>query len=235
MVRSTRRLLVPVAALLAGVLLLAGAVLAQPAYSDSGSGGDGGDGGSASSASTLTISTPSTLPNAHVGTQYTAYIEASGGEGGPIRWKLVSGSVPEGLRFVGDDFRLTQTTGVVGTPRTVQTRTFTVEAEDAADNTARKTFSITVDPALPLQVTNGSDVLAAGRVGQSYATSLFANGGVRPYTWAVVSGALPPGLGLSGNVISGTPSTAGSFGFTAQVTDSAGSRASQAFTINVSP
>jgi large repetitive protein len=226
MVRSTRRLLVLVA------LLLAGGLLAQPAFGDSGSGGDGG---STSSTSTLAISTPSTLPNAHVGAQYTAYIEASGGEGGPIRWKLVSGSVPDGLRFVGDDFRLSQTTGVVGTPRMVQTRTFTVEAEDAADNTARKTFSITVDQALPLRVTNGSDVLAAGRVGQSYATSLFASGGVQPYTWSVVAGGLPPGLSLGGNVISGTPSTAGSFGFTAQVRDSAGSTASQAFTINVSP
>jgi hypothetical protein len=183
----------------------------------------------------LQITTTSPLPNANVGTEYTAFIEASGGNGGPIRWRLVAGSVPDGLRFVGDDFRLTQTTGVVGTPRTQQTRTFTVEARDQAGNTTRKSFSITVDPPLPLVITNGTDTLSPGTVGQSYANSLFASGGVRPYTWSIVAGALPPGLSLSGNTISGTPTTAGSFVFTAQVRDNQGTTARQQFTINVSP
>lgn len=183
----------------------------------------------------LRIVTTSPLPNANVGTEYTAFIEASGGSGTPIRWKLVAGSVPDGLRFVGDDFRLTQTTGVVGTARTVQTRSFTVEAQDQAGTTTRKSFSLTVDPALPLRITNGTDVLSPGTVGQPYANSLFASGGVQPYRWAIVAGALPPGLALSGNTISGTPTTAGSFTFTARVTDNQGSTASQQFTINVSP
>jgi hypothetical protein len=183
----------------------------------------------------LQIVTASPLPTANVGTQYTAFIEASGGEGRPIRWRLVSGSVPDGLRFVGDDFRLSQTTGVVGTPRTEQTRSFTVQGQDPAGNTARKAFSITVGPPLPLQITNGGDVLAPGTVGRSYANSLFASGGVQPYRWAIVAGALPPGLALSGNTISGTPTAAGSFTFTARVTDDRGATASRQFTINVSP
>ena len=182
----------------------------------------------------LRITTTSPLPNANVGTEYTAFIEACCGNGGPIRWKLVAGNVPDGLRFVGDDFRLTQTTGVVGTPRTQQTRTFTVEARDQAGNTARASFSITVNAPLPLQITNGSDVLAPGTVGQAYATNLFASGGVQPYRWAIVAGALPPGLRLEGNSIRGTPTTAGSFVFTARVTDDRGVTASRQFTINVS-
>jgi hypothetical protein len=183
----------------------------------------------------LRIVTTSPLANANVGTEYTAFIEAAGGSGTPIRWRLVAGSVPDGLRFVGDDFRLSQTTGVVGTPRTVQTRTFTVEARDQAGSTARKSFSITVGAPRPLVITNGTDVLTPGTVGRSYANSLFASGGVQPYRWAIVAGALPPGLALSGNTISGTPTTAGSFAFTARVTDNQGSTASQQFTINVSP
>lgn len=180
------------------------------------------------------IATASPLPTANVGTEYTAFIEALGGNGGPIRWKLVSGSVPSGLRFVGDDFRLTQTTGVVGTPTRTETSTFTVEARDGSGATTRKTFTIQVNPPLPLAITNGGNVLAAGTVGQPYATSLFATGGVRPWTWSII-GALPPGLSLSDNRITGTPTTAGSFTFTARVRSADGQQAEQAFTIEIRP
>lgn len=180
------------------------------------------------------IATRSPLPNANVGTEYTAFIEAFGGNGGPIRWQLVAGQVPAGLRFVGDDFRLTQTTGVVGTPTRVGTTSFTVEARDASGARTRATFTITVDPPLPLRITNGGATLAPGTVGQPYANSLFAFGGVRPWTWSIV-GTLPPGLRLSGNTISGTPTTAGSFSFTARVRSADGQQAEQVFTIIISP
>jgi hypothetical protein len=180
------------------------------------------------------IITASPLPNANVGTEYTAFIEACCGNGTPYRWRLVGGSVPDGLRFVGDDFRLTRTTGVVGTPTRVQTTTFTVEARDGAGATARKSLSMTVDPALPLEITNQGSVLAPGTVGQSYANSLFASGGVRPWTWSII-GSLPPGLSLSGNTISGTPTTAGTFSFTARVRSADGQQAERIFTISVSP
>jgi hypothetical protein len=51
--------------------------------------------------------------------------------------------------------------------------------------------------------------------------NLFASDGVQPYTWSVVTGALPPGLALpkGENTISGTPTTAGTFTFTIRVTD----------------
>jgi Putative Ig domain len=180
------------------------------------------------------IVTTSPLPNANVGTEYTAFIEALGGDGGPIRWSLVAGRVPDGLRFVGDDFRLIQTTGVVGTATQVETTTFTVEARDAAGATTRRTFTLTVDPPLPLEITNQGNLLAAGTVGQPYATNLFAFGGVRPWTWSII-GTLPPGLRLDGNQISGTPTTAGSFTFTARVRSADGQQAERVFTINISP
>jgi hypothetical protein len=83
-------------------------------------------------------------------------------------------------------------------------------------------------------ITNQSSTLAPGTVGASYATSLFADGGVQPYAWSIVAGQLPPGLGLSRNVISGTPTTRGTFTFTARVTDSGGQQASREFSITVS-
>lgn len=54
-----------------------------------------------------------------------------------------------------------------------------------------------------------------------------ATGGVPPYTFAIIAGALPPGLTMtSAGVISGTPTTMGSYTFTVHVTDSASSTAS---------
>jgi hypothetical protein len=180
------------------------------------------------------IVTASPLPNANVGTEYAAFTEACCGNGTPYRWSLVAGKVPAGLRFVGDDFRLTRTTGIVGTPTRVETTTFTVEARDGAGTRTRRTFSITVDPPLPLEITNQGGVLAPGTVGQPYATNLSASGGVRPWTWSII-GNLPPGLSLNGNTISGTPTTAGSHPFTARVRSADGQQAERGFSITISP
>ncbi|MBL8217574.1 MAG: BACON domain-containing protein, partial [Bryobacterales bacterium] len=63
-----------------------------------------------------------------------------------------------------------------------------------------------------------------GLVGSAYNASLTAGGGTSPYIWVtqLVSGALPPGLSLnSAGVLSGTPTTAGSYAFSARVNDAA--------------
>jgi hypothetical protein len=71
----------------------------------------------------------------------------------------------------------------------------------------------------PLTITTTS--LPNGTLGQSYTTTLQATGGTAPYTWTIATGSLPPGLSVSSStgVISGIPTTAGTYAFTAQVTD----------------
>ena len=57
---------------------------------------------------------------------------------------------------------------------------------------------------------------------QGYWTMLRANGGVPLLHWTVIRGKLPPGLELQDSgVITGVPTTAGEFRFTAEVNDSA--------------
>jgi len=61
-------------------------------------------------------------------------------------------------------------------------------------------------------------------VNSPYSTVLQAQGGVGVYTWSISGGSLPPGLTLNSMTatISGTPTMAGNFPFTAKVTDGGG-------------
>ena len=63
-----------------------------------------------------------------------------------------------------------------------------------------------------------------GEVGAAYSDQLTVTGGTSPFTWSVSAGTLPPGmiLGATSGLLSGTPTTAGSYSFTVKVTDHAG-------------
>jgi alpha-tubulin suppressor-like RCC1 family protein len=89
-----------------------------------------------------------------------------------------------------------------------------------------------------IPLTLNTTTLAAGRVPVPYHTTLSASFGTLPYTWAVTSGALPSGVTLDATTgtISGAPHNAGTFTFTAQVTDAVGATAQRTLhlTINAS-
>jgi len=78
-----------------------------------------------------------------------------------------------------------------------------------------------------------TSTLPADTVGIAYNQTLQATGGTTPYTWSILSGALPSGLSLnaSSGAITGTPTTAGTASFTAKVTDNVAATASKALSI----
>jgi hypothetical protein len=89
-------------------------------------------------------------------------------------------------------------------------------------DTATRALSITVLPvSYPTLAITTTSVPNAKR-NKNYSRTLAAAGGLAPYVWSVVSGALPAGLTLNATtgVISGKATTIGTYSFTAQVRDS---------------
>jgi len=82
-------------------------------------------------------------------------------------------------------------------------------------------FTISSSPLPTLTITSSSP-LPDGVVFSPYSQMLQASGGTPPYQWSLASGSLPPGVTLKVDtgVLSGTPSAAGNFSFTFQVSDS---------------
>jgi hypothetical protein len=176
----------------------------------------------------LSVST-SSLPNATVGSSYSATLAAAGGIT-PYNWTISAGALPAGLTLSGNT--------ISGTPSTAGSVGFTVQVADAASGKATASLGILVNPAPPLTVTTTQSQLPAGTLNTAYAaTNLSATGGIQPYIWSVVvpgTGSLPPGMSLSSSgQISGTPTSSGTFPFTAQVTDSASSTATANLSITV--
>jgi hypothetical protein len=178
----------------------------------------------------LTITTTS-LGDGNVGTSYVSFITSSGGQGTPHRFKVISGRLPDGLRM-SDSYGMNSTV-ISGTPTRVQTTTFTVRVQDQTGHTATQTFTIIINPVRPLVITNQSSTLYPGTVGTLYNGGFTADGGTRPYRWSIVAGQLPPGIRLSDNILSGTPTTAGTFTFTVRVADNNGQQVSQQFTLTI--
>ncbi len=111
------------------------------------------------------------------------------------------------------------------------TYTFRVAATNAAGtgpaSAASSPVTVNAPPALAFPPP------PLGEVGVVYSDQLTVTGGTAPFVWSISVGALPPGLTLNPatGLLSGTPTTAGTFPFTVRVVDSSGQSATQAVTL----
>jgi hypothetical protein len=145
----------------------------------------------------------------------------------PYTFSIIAGALPPGLA-------LNQSTGgIAGIPTLAGTFNFTGRVTDSSGATASGAFSIVVAQP-PLSIISGS--LPAGRVGESYSTSIGAAGGNPPYSFSLLSGSLPPGISLAPDGrLQGTPSQTGTFSFAVQVRDSGQGSSSGSFSIQILP
>src|ERR1700733_3816926 len=147
-------------------------------------------------------------PGGWTTTGYGYTLTESGGTS-PFPWSVSSGSLPAGLS-------LSPQGTLSGTPTATGTSSFTVKVTDANGQSATQATSITV--AAGVSTTFAAPPVAA--VNSAYSYTLTATGGTTPYTWSVNAGTLPAGITLSAaGVLSGTPTTTGSYSFSVNVID----------------
>jgi uncharacterized protein (TIGR03437 family) len=169
--------------------------------------------------------TTSSLPEGTVGQTYSAALAATGGSP-PYTFGVAPGSaLPPGLN-------LSSTGGISGVPTAAGQYTTVFQVFDRLQGSATRSLPIVIRAPAALSITTAS--LPGGTVGATYEAALAASGGTPPYRWSLASGSLPPGLSLTtGGQISGTPSAAGTFGFTVRVQDAANGNATRGLSITM--
>ncbi len=163
----------------------------------------------------LTIAAPKPFATAplptpwEVGVPFSAKLTPAGGSG-TYTFALAAGSLPTGLALAADGT-------VAGTPRAAGVSNATLRLTDNEGRTADYAANFGVAARLKVSTL----ALRPGKVGRLYRARLTSTGGLLPRTWRVTSGPLPRGIRLDRKLgtLSGTPTKAGRYRVTFQVTD----------------
>ena len=169
---------------------------------------------------------PSVIPNGTAGVFYSQNLYGSGGTA-PYSFAVTSGSLPNGISLSSG--------GVLsGTPSSSGTYNFIITATDANRCTGSQPYTFTINPPSCPTIAVGPSVIPNGTAGVFYSQNLYGSGGTAPYSFAVTSGFLPNGISLSsGGVLSGTPSSSGTYNFIITATDANRCTGSQGYTFTV--
>jgi len=152
--------------------------------------------------------TTETMPTGQIGVAYTHTLTADGGT--PIAWSLENGNLPTGLTLLESGI-------IYGYPTVEGTFNFTVKAQNSAGYDTKDLFIIIYPPVYII-----TDTLPIGIIGVDYEQIILIFG-TPPIVCSLENGNLPQGLTLSTyGIISGIPTTEGTFNFTVKVQNSEG-------------
>ncbi len=131
---------------------------------------------------------------------------------------VVSGTLPTGLSLTWNNSGFT----IAGTPTVPGEYSFTIRAEDESGNYIQKAFTVCVLD-IAWNTNPYGTPLPAATTGTIYTLTFSAPCGTPPLSYQVISGTLPPGMALNEvtGILTGTPTTVGTFNFTIGVTTSA--------------
>ncbi|MCU1330654.1 MAG: hypothetical protein JWN34_6024, partial [Bryobacterales bacterium] len=184
-------------------------------------------GRSASAPFTITVlgMNLSSFPVGQVGTPYSASVTAVGGL---QPYSFAAAGLPAGISLSG--------TGLIGgTPTASGNFSVSIVITDGGGAKVSTLVTLSVlSVSAPVSIPSGT--LTGATVNTQYSASFGAIGGKSPYSWSLLSSSLPDGLALAtSGVVSGNPTTPGTFSFGVLVTDAAGGTASTAASIVVKP
>ena len=160
-----------------------------------------------------------------VGVPFSSKLTPSGGSG-TYTFALGSGTLPTGLALAADGT-------VSGTPRAAGVYRATLRLSDTEGRTADYAANFGVAARLAVSTL----LLKPGKVGKLYRSRVAATGGVLPKAWRITAGKLPKGVRFDRQlgVLSGTPTKAGRYRLTFQVTDGLKVVAKKTLRIDVLP
>ena len=192
---------------------------ASGAITMAGAGGNtvGGCSTAAAGCPVITVS-PATAANGTVGAAYSQTFTAAGGTA-PYTFTTDASTLPAGLSL--------SAAGVLsGTPTTAIPQTFDILATDNVGCLGNRGYTVSIaasgtpPPAGCPVITLAPTTLPNTTVGVAYSQTITASGGTSPYAYTVTSGGPPPGLTLAtSGVLSGTPTSSGTYDFTVRGTD----------------
>jgi uncharacterized protein YhjY with autotransporter beta-barrel domain len=164
---------------------------------------------------------------ANIAAPYTQTFSFNGGAQPWSGYQVTN--LPAGVTITGTT---ANTVTISGTPTQAGSFNLNVSATDSSTGngpySVGQAFTLTVSaPTLALTPPSGSFNPAYGA---PYVQTFTASGGTGPYTYAA-TGSLPPGITLSGDTLSGTPTLPGTFAFTITATDTGSTGTGAPFTI----
>ena len=168
---------------------------------------------------------PLTLNPGEEGVPYSHILASPPGVPVPQSWAVSGGTVPPGLR-------LNSVGQLSGIPSTAGDYVF--DALLTGFGGERDTLPVTLTIAARPVVTFTA---ADGQQGVDYSEQASVEGGIAPFTWSIVAGALPAGLTVAPTtgLISGAPTVAGTFSATVAAVDTLGQRGTATFSLLIVP
>jgi hypothetical protein len=171
------------------------------------------------------FATPPLPTTWELGVAFSAKLTPSGGSG-TYTFTLASGALPTGLAIATDGT-------VSGTPRATGVFSATVRLADSEGRTLDAAANFGVAARLAVSTL----LLKPGKVGKLYRSRVASTGGVLPKAWRITAGKLPKGVRFDRKLglLSGTPTKAGRYRVTFQVTDGLKVVAKKTLRIDVLP